>query len=118
MLSALLDALSDRECSKARSSSRPANSAAPPRINRLQTAGRNHWDAVQTVLFAAGGVQGGNVVGSSDKIGGYPVSDPQTPDNMANTIYKMPGIPKSANSRDSLGRLSLTSSIPASRLPD
>ena len=50
--------------------------------------GRDHWGAVQTVFFAGGGVQGGRVVGSSDKIGGFPADDPQTPENMAATIYQ------------------------------
>ena len=43
------------------------------------------------MLFAGGGVKGGRVVGSSDKIGGYPRSDPQTPENLAATIYDVPG---------------------------
>ena len=38
--------------------------------------GRDHWGAVQTVFFAGGGVRGGRVVGSSDKIGGYPADRP------------------------------------------
>lgn len=57
--------------------------------------GRDHWGAVQSVFFAGGGVQGGHVVGSSDKIGAYPDSDPQTPENLAATIYDALGIPKS-----------------------
>ncbi len=39
------------------------------------------------MLFAGGGVVGGQVVGSSDKIGGFPGSDPRTPETMAATIY-------------------------------
>src|SRR5438128_7744971 len=62
-----------------------------PRISRLpqfyKLAGRDHWGAVQTVFFAGGGVKGGTVVGASDKVGGYPKSGPQTPENMAATIY-------------------------------
>jgi len=50
--------------------------------------GRDHWGAVQTVFFAGGGVRGGTVVGESDAIGGYPKSDPQTPENMAATIVR------------------------------
>jgi hypothetical protein len=55
---------------------------------------------VQTVFFAGGGVRGGTVVGSSDRIGGYPKSDPQTPENMAATIYNALGIPATAQWRD------------------
>ncbi|MFP6621278.1 MAG: DUF1501 domain-containing protein [Pirellulaceae bacterium] len=55
--------------------------------------GRDHWGAVQTVFFAGGGVKGGQVIGSSDRIGGYPASDPQTPENMAASIYQALGLP-------------------------
>lgn len=67
-------------------------------------AGRDHWGAVQSVWFAGGGVQGGTVVGSSDKIGAYPASHPQTPENMAATIYKALGIPETASWRDEVNR--------------
>jgi uncharacterized protein (DUF1501 family) len=58
--------------------------------------GRDHWGAVQSVFFAGGGVKGGAVIGSSDKIGGYPLDDPQTPEMMAATIYQALGIPGTA----------------------
>src|SRR6185295_15568405 len=58
--------------------------------------GRDHWGAVQTVFFAGGGVRGGTVVGSSDREGGYPADLPQTPENMAATIYHALGIPATA----------------------
>jgi hypothetical protein len=45
---------------------------------------------VQSRWFAGGGIRGGTVVGSSDKIGAYPATDPQTPEGMAATIYKIP----------------------------
>ncbi len=49
---------------------------------------------MQSVFFAGGGVQGGTVVGSSDKNGGFPINDPQTPENMAATIYQALGLPQ------------------------
>jgi len=71
-----------------------------PKISTLpqyyKLPGRDHWGAVQTVFFAGGGTRGGSVVGSSDKIGGYPATDPQTPENMAATIYHCLGIPAAA----------------------
>ena len=67
-------------------------------------AGRDHWGAVQTVFFAGGGVRGGTVVGSSDKIGGHPATDPQTPENMAATIYSSLGIPQTMMWHDALDR--------------
>jgi len=66
--------------------------------------GRDHWGGVQTVLFAGGGVQGGRVIGSSDKLGAYPAADPQKPENMAATIYESLGIPREAQWRDEVGR--------------
>jgi uncharacterized protein (DUF1501 family) len=58
--------------------------------------GRDHWGAVQTVFFAGGGVRGGQVIGASDRIGGYPAASPQSPENMAATIYSALGIPATA----------------------
>lgn len=55
--------------------------------------GRDHWGALQSVFFAGGGTKGGVVVGSSDKIGAYPAADPQTPENMAASIYNSLGLP-------------------------
>ena len=69
-----------------------------------KTAGRDHWGAVQTVFFAGGGVKGGTVVGSSDRIGGYPSTDPQTPENMGATIYRALGIPATAMWQDAENR--------------
>ena len=71
-----------------------------PKISLLADAykepGRDHWGAVQTLFFAGGGVRGGTVIGSSDKQAAYPASDPQTPENMAATIYSALGIPREA----------------------
>lgn len=66
--------------------------------------GRDHWGAVQSVFFAGGGVKGGNVIGSSDKIGGYPATLPQKPENMAASIYHSLGIPESTMWRDPIDR--------------
>ncbi|HEU5116615.1 MAG TPA: DUF1501 domain-containing protein, partial [Isosphaeraceae bacterium] len=79
-----------------------------PRISLLPKAykqpGRDHWGAVQSVLLAGGGVQGGRVVGASDRIGGHPTSDPQTPENLGATIYHTLGIPPVAAWVDDLER--------------
>jgi hypothetical protein len=75
-----------------------------PKVSTLPQSyrlpGRDHWGAVQTVFFAGGGVRGGTVVGASDKVAGYPRADPQTPENMAATIYSALGIPATAVWRD------------------
>jgi uncharacterized protein (DUF1501 family) len=66
--------------------------------------GRDHWGAVQSVFFAGGGVLGGTVVGESDSLGAYPKSDPQTPENMAATIYQSLGLPQTIAWKDQLDR--------------
>ncbi|MBI3860484.1 MAG: DUF1501 domain-containing protein, partial [Planctomycetia bacterium] len=66
--------------------------------------GRDHWAPCQSVWFAGGGVQGGTVIGSSDRNGAYPASDPQTPENFAATIYQALGIPSTAVWYDVAGR--------------
>jgi uncharacterized protein (DUF1501 family) len=68
-----------------------------PKISTLKGAkgaGRDHWGSVQSVFFAGGGVNGGTVIGSSDKHGGYPDSDAQKPENLAATIYEALGLPR------------------------
>ncbi len=79
-----------------------------PKISLLpqhyKLPGRDHWGAVQTVFFAGGGVKGGQVIGSSDKDGGYPADNPQKPENMAATIYQSLGLPATAAWHDNLNR--------------
>jgi hypothetical protein len=79
-----------------------------PKISTLpehyKLPGRDHWGRVQSVFLAGGGVRGGRVVGSSDKIGGHPASDPQYPENLAATIYQSLGIPDTAAWHDTLER--------------
>lgn len=54
--------------------------------------GRDHWPGVWSILFAGGGVRGGQVVGSSDRIGSEPRDRPVTPAEVAATIYHLLGI--------------------------
>lgn len=78
-----------------------------PKISSLSGSalpGRDHWGACQSVLLAGGGIPGGAVVGSSDRLGAYPASDPQTPENLAATIYQALGLPRSVTWHDTTGR--------------
>ena len=79
-----------------------------PRISSLpqyyKLPGRDHWGKVQSVLLAGGGVVGGRVVGESDKIGGFPRSEPQTPENFAATIYQALGLPSTVAWHDAQDR--------------
>ncbi len=62
-------------------------------ITATALPGRDHWGHAQSVLLAGGGIKGGRVIGATDKIGGYPISDAQTPENFAATIYNALGLP-------------------------
>ena len=79
-----------------------------PKISGLpqyyKQPGRDHWGASQTVFLAGGGVKGGTVIGSTDKNGAYPKTDPQTPENLAATIYSSLGIPKETMWKDAENR--------------
>ncbi len=78
-----------------------------PKISKLSAValpGRDHWGHVQSLLLAGGGIQGGRVIGSSDKNGGYPASDAQTPENLAATIYEALGLPRETIWKDFTGR--------------
>ena len=61
-----------------------------PRINSY--AGRDHWPACQSVVFAGGGVRGGQVIGKSDETGSYPAERPAAPADLAATIYSVLGV--------------------------
>lgn len=73
-----------------------------PTINA--NAGRDHWPDCYTVLLAGGGIRGGAVFGSSDRIGAYPATDPVTPDDLAATIYWRFGLNPQTEIHDQTGR--------------
>jgi len=107
-VSALLDDLEARGMLESTMIVMAGEFGRTPRISHLPQhyalPGRDHWGAVQTVFFAGGGVRGGTVIGSSDRNGGYPATSPQTPENMAATIYETLGFPRSFMWRDATQR--------------
>ncbi len=54
--------------------------------------GRDHWTHCQTALLAGGGIHGGQVYGSSDKIAAYPADRPVGPEHIAHTVFHAMGI--------------------------
>jgi hypothetical protein len=73
-----------------------------PKIN--PAGGRDHWPQCWSVLMAGGPLQGGQVIGSSDDIGGSPKERPTSPAGIAATIYHGLGIPLDLELKDSQGR--------------
>ena len=68
------------------------------------SAGREHWAPCFCGLFAGAGVRGGQVIGKSDKNGGYPTTTPYSPDDIGATVYAALGIDPHAEVADRLGR--------------
>ncbi len=73
-----------------------------PRIN--EKGGRDHWGACFSIALAGAGIPGGQVVGASDRIGGYPDTRPIRPRDLAATVFHLLGVPPTAEFVDSLGR--------------
>lgn len=61
-----------------------------PKVNNR--AGRDHWAQAMFVLFAGGGVRGGQVIGASDSQGQGPASEGIPPENVAASFYHALGI--------------------------
>ena len=73
-----------------------------PKIN--SQGGRDHWPNVFSVVLAGGGVQGGQIIGSSDALGEFPRERPVTPSDLSATIYTLLGIAPSFELHTSDGR--------------
>ncbi|MFO0879065.1 MAG: DUF1501 domain-containing protein [Gemmataceae bacterium] len=54
--------------------------------------GRDHWPGVWSALFAGGGIRGGQVIGSSDRLGGEPKDRPTSPAEVVATLYHLLGL--------------------------
>ena len=73
-----------------------------PKIN--SAAGRDHWGHVFSVALSGGGVRGGQVIGSSDRIGGYPKDAKVQPQDLTATIFHCLGYSPDSEIRDNLNR--------------
>jgi hypothetical protein len=56
-----------------------------PKING--DAGRDHWPQCYSVVLAGGGINGGQVVGESDRTGAYPITRPVSPADVHATVF-------------------------------
>lgn len=62
-----------------------------PKIND-NGAGRDHWARAMSMMFAGGGIRGGQVIGATDKTGSEPDGESYSPDDAAASFYKAMGI--------------------------
>lgn len=74
----------------------------PPRS--MGTPGRDHWGEAMFCLLGGGGVKGGQVVGSTDRLGQRPHTRPLRPCNIHATIYRVLGIDPRLQLLDPSGR--------------
>jgi hypothetical protein len=68
------------------------------------TPGRDHWGDSMFCLLGGGGVKGGQIVGSTDRLGTRPHTRPVTPSNIHATIYKVLGLDPKLQLLDPSGR--------------
>ncbi|MDB5335116.1 MAG: hypothetical protein JWN70_735 [Planctomycetaceae bacterium] len=101
-LSALLQDLSDRGTINETLVVLLTDFGRTPRINTA--AGRDHYPNAYSVALAGGGIRGGQVYGSSDKLGAFPHNQPCTPADIHATIFQALGISPRAELRDMLNR--------------
>ena len=73
-----------------------------PKINK--EAGRDHWAPVNSALLAGGGMKVGQVIGSTDKIGGTAASHPIHYHDVLATVYHNLGIDPHGFIADKSGR--------------
>ena len=66
--------------------------------------GRNHWGSVFSVALAGGGIRGGQVFGSSDKIGAQPRDNRVRPEDLAATLFHCLGHRPEEEYQDRLNR--------------
>lgn len=74
-----------------------------PKITR-SNAGREHHPDCFSVVFAGGGIRGGQVVGQSDKYAARPATAPLTPADFTATLYHCLGVDPGAELHDQAGR--------------
>ena len=63
-----------------------------PRSGGVIGAGRDHWTHAQSTLLAGGGIRGGQVYGSTDKLAEYPKDNPVGAEHIARTVFHSLGI--------------------------
>jgi len=78
-----------------------------PRMNDGRgngTPGRDHWGNVMSVLLGGGGIRGGQVVGSSNRLGEVPQDRPLKPGDLHHTIFRVLGVEPNLSFTNHSGR--------------
>ena len=72
--------------------------------NGVNETGRDHWSRCYSLLLAGGRVEGGRVLGRSDRFAAYPADDPYTPPDLCATVLHALGVDPAGEVRDAFGR--------------
>ena len=76
-----------------------------PRLSNFKgQPGREHWGKTMSLLLSGGGLNMGQVVGSTNKKGDEVTSDPCTPNDFLATMYRAMGVPFETHVTDFAGR--------------
>jgi uncharacterized protein (DUF1501 family) len=73
-----------------------------PKVNK--DGGRDHWGRAGSLIFAGAGVQGGRVIGATDKNGAFVTERPVRPADVSWTVYDALGIDPTKELRTPEGR--------------
>jgi hypothetical protein len=108
-ISALVEDLHDRGLTKKVLLVVTGEFGRSPRISQSQKKdgiqpGREHWPGAMSVLVCGGGMQHGQVIGSTNDKGERPHDRPLTPNDLWATVYKHLGIDQNATINDYAGR--------------
>ncbi|MEX2212783.1 MAG: DUF1501 domain-containing protein [Phycisphaeraceae bacterium] len=66
--------------------------------------GRDHWPSAMSMLVSGGGLRTGQIIGSTDAIGGHPKDRPMSPNDLWATVYRHLSIDPNATYEDHQGR--------------
>lgn len=104
-LTALVDDIYDRGLDKKIMVVACGEFGRTPRVNTLNGfIGRDHWPDAMCALVSGGGLQMGQVVGSTDSKGAYPKDRPLSPKDLLATMYRHLGIDYKHEFKDHSGR--------------
>lgn len=70
----------------------------------VKQPGRDHWPQAMSMIYAGGGMQTGQVIGSTNSKGEHPADRPLTPNDVWATVYRHLGIDYTMSFPDRRGR--------------
>src|SRR5262249_10542466 len=73
--------------------------------NGVDDTGPDDWSQCYSLVLAGGAVDGGRVLGRSDRIAAYPADSPYTPEDLSATLLHQLGIDPDQKVRDRFDRL-------------